>query len=84
MLRVLGGAKVDSHEEFLRCAIGELLQVEDVQAVLREDAGDGVDDAWLVGTGEGQDVVVGHLGEERGRRVHGGGKGSPECQWPGR
>lgn len=56
-----GGTKVDAHEEFFRRAVGELLQVEDVEVMLGKDARHGVDDAWLVRTGECQVVVVGHF-----------------------
>lgn len=65
MGRGLGWTKVHSHEELLRVAVTELLEVQDVQAVLGEDARYGVDDAWFVRAGEREDVVVGHFGEDR-------------------
>lgn len=55
-----------AHEEVVGGGVGELLQVEHVVALGGEDAGDGVDDAGLVGAAEREDVAGGR---------HGGGFG---------
>ena len=41
-------AKVHAHEELFRHGVGELLEIENVVALLREHASDGVDDTRLV------------------------------------
>lgn len=64
VVRRLRGAKVYPHEESLRVAVTELLQVQDVQAVLGKDARHRVDDARFVRTGQREDVVVGHFGQD--------------------
>ena len=46
----VGWCKVDSHKELLGCRIPELLRVYDVQVVLGEETGDGMDDAGSIGT----------------------------------
>lgn len=48
-----------AHEEVVGGGVGELLQVEHVVALGGEDAGDGVDDAGLVGAAEREDVAGG-------------------------
>lgn len=62
--RVGLGAKVHAHKETLGIRITELLEIEDIVAMGREDGGNGVDDAGLVGAREGEDVIVfgGHDG----------------------
>ncbi len=52
-------AEVHAHEEGRGGGVGKLLGFEDVEGVLGQEPGDGVDDAGAVGAGEGQDVVVG-------------------------
>lgn len=47
---VVGRAKMYPHEKPFRRTVTELLQVEDIQAVLRKDGRHGVDDTWLVRT----------------------------------
>lgn len=51
--------KVHAHEEVVGGRVGELLQVQHVVALGGEDAGDGVDDAGLVGAAEREDVAGG-------------------------
>ena len=42
------GPEVYPHEEFFRCAVGELLQIQDIEAVTGEDACHRVDDPWFI------------------------------------
>ena len=44
---------MDAHEEGGGGGVAVLLRVDDVEVVLGEEAGDGVDDARSVGAGEG-------------------------------
>lgn len=53
-----GGPKVDAHEELVGDGVGELLQVYDVDIVGGEDAGDRVNDAGLVRTGQRKYVII--------------------------
>lgn len=55
-------AEMDSHEELLMIWVGELLEIEDVEVVFGQDAGDCVDDSGLVGTREGKDMIFLHVG----------------------
>lgn len=49
--------EVDAHEEGRGRWVGCLLGFEDVEGGGSQETGDGVDYAWTVGAGEGQDVV---------------------------
>lgn len=60
MLRGVGMAEMDPHEELLAVDIRVLLQVENVQIVLGQHACHRVDDAWFIRTGQCQDMVLGH------------------------
>src|SRR5690606_41003786 len=56
--RVGPGFDLDPHEEQAGAGVAELLRLGDVAAVVRQQAGDGVHDAGLVGAGERQDEVA--------------------------
>ena len=51
--------EVDPHEEAIGQHVAELLALHDVAAPFHEEAGDGVDDAGAVGTGQDQHEVAG-------------------------
>ncbi|MCW2768331.1 MAG: hypothetical protein JWO11_4290 [Nocardioides sp.] len=59
--------EVDPHEEVILLAVAELLVVDDVAAVVHQEASHGVHDARRLGAVEGQHVFDG--GVVRGSRV---------------
>ena len=71
--RVDGGGRrhveVHAQEEAPGLGIAELLRIEDVAAVLEQQAGDAVHDPGAVGAGQGEDVVAGHRAAERDDRA---------------
>jgi hypothetical protein len=58
---------VHPHKEVPFGALAELLVVDDVAAVLQQEAGDGVDDARRLAAVQGQDMLNGGRPEVAGR-----------------
>lgn len=53
-----GRPEVHSHEKLIRVAVTELLQIQDVAAVGGEYGCHGMDNAWLIGAGQCQDLIL--------------------------